>query len=326
MKTILLGSLTALLLFTITGCADSSNAAGSMQPNSSSQTAPTIEVVNQPLKSSAENKINEIKYTTPNGEDGYVYISDAVLNEPNVNVPLVLMMCGTGHEAREDAKSSGWVDKGLEENLIVLAPNYNNAATYSQAESLVSVVEYITETYPVDTTRVYSTGFSNGGAASVVLCRDYPHMFAAISAMGWMVDMQGQYDRAAAYDMPFQVIQGTEEYTQVTQSGTKAVMEDEQRAIKDLFVFNEMPESNQPTDYDAAPYWGYVPKDTQTISPDGRTWTISNYYKESYTAPFAQFVLIEGADHRTNEHEATIAWDFFKQFSRGADGSVAVNK
>ena len=138
------------------------------------------------------------------------------MNNPTTKVPLVLMMCGTGGDPRRDAQASGWVDKALEEGLIVIAPNYNNAATYSETDSLASVVKYVIETYPVAARRVYSTGFSNGGAVSVSLTRDYPELFAAISAMGWMVDMPDRNGVYAAYDMPFQVIQGTKEFTYAT--------------------------------------------------------------------------------------------------------------
>ncbi len=41
------------------------------------------------------------------------------------------------------------------------------------------------EKYPVDRTRIYSTGFSNGGALSVALCRDYPQLLCRDGGV-WM--------------------------------------------------------------------------------------------------------------------------------------------
>jgi poly(3-hydroxybutyrate) depolymerase len=184
--------------------------------------------------------MNEIAYTTPEGETGYVYVPDKVKDDSNTKVPLVLVMCATTHEARQDAKATGWADKALAENLIVLAPNYDNYATYSQVDRIMSAVEYVIANYPVDTTCVYSTGFSNGGATSVAMCSEYPQVFAAISSLGWMVDLNCSRDSYAAFDMPFQVVQGTKEYTQQTASGAMAVMDDEQHAIRSLFLFNEM--------------------------------------------------------------------------------------
>jgi poly(3-hydroxybutyrate) depolymerase len=228
-------------------------------------------------------------------------------------------MCCTGGEARSNAKACGWVDKALEEGIIVLAPNYNNYATYSETAGIVSAVEYAIHTYPVDASRVYATGFSNGGAVSVALSSEYPQLFAAISSYGWMVDMRNQHN---AYDMPFQVIQGTKEYTYATSSGAMAIMQDEQKAIRSLFLFNEMTDESVQADYDETPYWGYVPDDMHSDTFKGHEWQFNNFYKDGYTTPFAQFVLIDGAKHQPNEHEATVAWDFFKNYSRGKDGSV----
>jgi poly(3-hydroxybutyrate) depolymerase len=258
----------------------------------------------------------------PGWQTGYIDISDSVMNNPNIKVPMVLMMCGTGGDPRGAARASGWADKALEEGIIVVAPNYNNAATYSETDSLAAAVKYVIETYPVDPRRVYSTGFSNGGAASVALTRDHPELFAAISAMGWMVDMPDRNGVYAAYDMPFQVIQGTKEFISATPSGAMAVMDDEKRAIRALLLFNEMIDVSRKADYDETAYWGYRPDDVQTVMHGERNWQISNHYKTGYVAPFAQFVLIEGADHRPNLYEATVAWDFLQHYGRGENGSV----
>ena len=99
-------------------------------------------------------------------------------------------------------------------------------------------------------------------------------------------------------------------------------MEDEQRAIRSLFLMNEMIDESQQTDYDAAPYWGYPPDAQHSETPDGQEWQFNDFYKSGYTAPFAQLVLIDGAQHQPNEHEAAVAWDFFRQFSRSADGAI----
>lgn len=269
-----------------------------------------------------EDTMNEIIYTTPDGETGYLYIPQSVLEHPENKVPMVLMMMCTGGEAWQNAVACGWVDKALEEGIIVLAPVYNNYATYSELPGIISAVEYAIEQYPVDTSRIYATGFSNGGAVAVAMASEHPQMFAAISSYGWMVDMR---NRNADYDMPFQVIQGTEEYTYATTSGAMAIMEDEQRAIRSLFLFNEMIDENTKPDYNAAPYWGYSPEDFSTINPDGREWQVNNFYKDSYTAPFAQLVLIDGARHQPNSSEADVSWAFFRNFSRNSDGAIIEN-
>jgi hypothetical protein len=156
----------------------------------------------------------------------------------------------------------------------------------------------------------------------VSLTRDYPQLFAAISAMGWMVDISdvnGVYEK---WNMPFQVIQGTREFTSATPSGAMAVMDDEQRAIRGLLLYNEMIDATVKADYDKTPYWGYPPTSVTNTSYEGRNWQFSNYKKSGYRAPFAQFVLIDGTEHRLNKSEATVAWEFLRHFARTSDGTV----
>lgn len=308
-----------VILLLMAGCSAADPDGGQSNLPSEELVTGTSRAVPETSGTAQESPVNEISYTTPEGETGYLYISDSVLNQPEKKVPMVLMMMSTGGEARQNAKACGWADKAMWEDIIVLAPNYNNYATYSELPGIVSAVEYVEENYPVDTGRVYATGFSNGGAVSVALASEYPQMFAAISSYGWMVDMRSQNPD---YDMPFQVIQGTEESTYATDSGAMAIMEDEQRAIRSLFLFNEMIDESVQADYDAAPYWGYVEDDFHSISPDGREWGINDFYKDGYTAPFAQLVLIDEASHQPNTSEADVSWEFFRNFSRDMDGSI----
>lgn len=308
------------LLMLLTGCGQADSGTSAAEDTDVLVSSEETSELEEKEDDITEDIMNEITYTTPDRETGYLYLPQSVLDRPEEKVPMVLMMMCTGGEARQNTEACGWVDKALEEGIIVLAPVYNNYATYSELAGIISAVEYASENYPVDTSRIYATGFSNGGALTVALASEYPKMFAAISSYGWMVDMR---NRDAGYDMPFQVIQGTEEYTYTTDSGAMAIMEDEQRAIRSLFLSNEMIDEDIQPDYDAVPYWGYVPEDSYTINPDGREWQVNNFYKGGYTAPFAQLVLIDGAGHQPNSSEADVSWEFFRHFSRREDGSIA---
>ena len=57
--------------------------------------------------------------------------------------------------------------------------------------------------------------------------------------MVWMVGMN---NKSSKYKIPFLVFQGSNEYTQIPSSGSKAIMNDEIYAIKDLFSYNNMKE------------------------------------------------------------------------------------
>lgn|GEM_PF-2262512 len=314
---------------TADSAADASGAAVTAEPSNgsyeSSGTAVSAPIQAIPSTWSVtypERGMHEIAYTMPDGGSGYVYVPDAVINNPDTKVPLVLDMCSTGGDPRDDAKDCGWVDKARDINFIVIAPVYDNSETYTQTAYMAETVQYISQFYPVDKTRVYSTGFSNGGGTSVALTRDYPQLFAAISAMGWMVDMPDKDNVYAGYDMPFQVIQGTMEYAYMDSDDTYKVMPDEQYGLRSLFLYNEMIDKDFEPDYSETPYWGYKPEDSHTVIPDGTKWTVSNYYKSGYKNPFAQLILITNATHEPHYSEASFAWDFFKKFVRNEDGTI----
>ena len=124
--------------------------------------------------------------------------------------------------------------------------------------------------------------------------------------------------------MPFQIIQGSNEYTYATQSGAKAIMTDEQKALSDLMLFNEMIETNFVPDYDRTPYWGYPEDSSSAIIYDGKTWTVSKYYRDGYEIPFGQLILVEDGIHWARPQHAQLAWDFMKQFRRNSEGLIEV--
>lgn len=269
---------------------------------------------------------DKLEKLTVNGKTVYSYIPQKAKGKKEKKVPMVLFMCGTSCDPVDNVVESGWVSLAEKEQFIVISPDYNNYATYSETGFLISVVKHMIKNYSVDTERIYSTGFSNGGAASVALTRDYPEYFAAISAMGWMVDLYNKDNVFDRYDMPFQVVQGNGEFTEKMDSGAVAVMDDEREAIRSLFLYNEMISSQTKADYKRTPYWGYQPSNTKTITKNGRKWSFSNYNKKGYKPPFAQLIIVEDSKHRPRPEEAKVAWDFFRNFRRDRNGKVIVNE
>lgn len=278
------------------------------------------------LDSEPANKISESlrmdNFKMPNGKTVYYYVPEAVKNAPDKKVPLVLFMCGTTCDPVDNCVDSGWLGQAEKENFIVISPDYNNYSTYGETDYLISTVEYMLENYPVDRTKIYSTGFSNGGAASVALTRDYPQYFAAISAMGWMVDLDDKDGVFGKYDMPFQVVQGDGEFTEKTSTGAVRVMNDEVNAIRSLMLYNEMISEDSAVDYDETPYWGYAPDETRVFSLGGWDWSVCEYYKDGFTSPFAELITVNDPKHQPRDGEAEIAWEFFRHFSRDENGKI----
>lgn len=248
------------------------------------------------------------------GKDVFVHVPREVASG-GAEVPLVLFMCGTGGNPRGDAVWSGWVEEADDQGFVLVTPDYEDYATYGETGFLADVIDWAEGELPVDAARVYSVGFSNGGAISVAMANDYPGRIAAISAAGWMVPLR----KTTGHAMPFQVIQGSGEFTEETANGSVQVMDGERAAIRSLMLRDGLIGESQEADYDATPYWGYEPNSASLEEAGGFTWEYSNYSKDGYANPFAQLVVASDDVHHPRPDEARIAWEFLRHFSRVGD-------
>lgn len=279
-----------------------------------------------------EKAVRTESWKMENGNKVFAWIPEGL---PVGSVPMVLAMNCTNGTPEAEVKTNGWDVLCAEEGFIVIAPEYRDDASYEETDYLRSVIEQAAGKYPIDPGRIYATGFSNGGAAAIALASEYPEVIAGISAAGWLVEMRN----TQGLPTPFQVLKGTDEFTVRNKQGDMELMEDEKKALGTLFERNRMPAGE--TDYHAVPYWGYRPDRQESIWPEYRDyqyhggngipqgnveWQISDYFREGYEAPFAQLVLIEGAQHTPHDYHARIAWDFFSRFSRNEDGTIAERK
>jgi predicted peptidase len=72
------------------------------------------------------------------------------------------------------------MENGLKIPAIVIAPQCPQTFSW-ETNKLYALYENICNTYKVDKTRVYLTGFSMGGFGTLKFARDYPDLFAAIA-------------------------------------------------------------------------------------------------------------------------------------------------
>lgn len=262
--------------------------------------------------------MNPTIYTMPNGYQVYIYGRKSIL-EGSTDVPMVLFLNGTGGDPQQETKDAGWIRKTEEEDIIVVSPEYNDGATYSEVDYLVDVITRMKQRYPIDASRVYSLGFSNGGATSVVLTAEHPELLAGIAAYGWQVDLANPKD---GYTMPFQIIQGTDEASERDARGNPTVRTGTRESLRSLLRYNGMIGNNDEQDFSTTPYWGYVPDNTRTDQVGDANWTINDYRKAGYTHPFAQFILIENGIHEPHWAQADYSWDFLRHHSRVDDTIV----
>ncbi len=116
---------------------------------------------------------------------GYVaYYNKGLLD--NGPVPLVLCFHGGGDSAMCMVSLSGWNKVAAEHNFLLVSVENHTSSTATEAMELL---DYLLEKYPIDTQRIYATGFSMGGVKSWDMFQEYPKRFAAVAPMDATYDV-----------------------------------------------------------------------------------------------------------------------------------------
>lgn len=130
------------------------------------------------LKTSPDN-MGDDKDTTEH-KVGYVAYYNQRIIEEKKPVPLVMCFHGGGDSAMCMASVSGWYMVAHKHNFLLVAVENHLESTATEMQELIAMLK---EKYPVDASKIYSTGFSMGGCKSWDMMQEYPKTFAAIAPM-----------------------------------------------------------------------------------------------------------------------------------------------
>lgn len=123
----------------------------------------------------------------------YTYIPENLNN--NGRVPLVVVVHGCTQSAEMIANETGWNKLADSLNLIIVYPEqkqinnatkcYNYFIGYKakkdkgEVASIKQMIDYSLSNYFIDSTKIFITGFSSGGAISNAVLNAYPELFNA---------------------------------------------------------------------------------------------------------------------------------------------------
>ncbi|MBR6966104.1 MAG: hypothetical protein IKH81_03380 [Clostridia bacterium] len=234
-------------------------------------------------------------------------------------LPLVLAFHGGGDSAFHIAWVSGWWRVAMRNRfLLVCTENHLNTT----ATEVMELIGQLKEKYPVDSARIYATGFSMGGCKTWDLYQEYPDAFAALAPMDATFEVgRNQYGETAPRvnrGTPVPLFYAAGEQTPLPEMPCQAekCMERAQYVFEVNRVRKPYGLAFEERESWPEKFWG-VPGDRVEKVPDpsrGAVLTL-HYYDSTDGACRTVFGGVDNQGHECREHTCEQAWRFMKAFS-----------
>lgn len=287
-----------------------------------------------------EDRFGDIKMSSGDYlQTWYEVLPEEVLNNtaPAKSVPLVLATHGGGDDPIQFLDEIGWLNLVSKERVGLVAPYHGGLTNYfGNSESIVPdvmpmLVRYMLETYPaLDPSRVYATGYSMGGGASIASVLGDLGLFAAVAptgAVAFYAD-EKQKEQFANYDLPTLFITATSDLYIFDDKGLfdgqLDPLADHQGMINQFLTINEM--KNIDYDFDTYQYLG-APADIYVEELRNNEYLNRIYLlKNDAGVPMVGLSVMDFLRHALYQEYSYIAWDFMKHYARDLEtGAVVYN-
>lgn len=258
-------------------------------------------------------------YTPADMEDGAVY-------------PMIIVSHGGGSNCFA-VEGMGFINMIPDEKFILAT------AEDTGVENLHAMYEKVTGAYPVDKTRVYASGTSMGGMASVSIAVAYPELIAAIAPNDIAPSLTAtgeQLARLKELAVPMQFTTGlADKYYPYPLTGVGFGDEpkmDGYNRVLSAFGFDQYAMDPAESEKLVSESMDIIEHATGIRFPSVRPVNYVN--NRVYVADFAnadgvtvlRVNVVENKPHMFVGYDARNAWDFLKQFSRDPEtGALKVN-
>ncbi len=234
-------------------------------------------------------------------------------------LPLVLAFHGGGDSALHMAWVSGWWRVAMRNNFLLVCPENHLNLTATEVMELIGCLK---EKYPVDSRRIYATGFSMGGCKTWDLYQEYPEDFAAMAPMDATFEVGlNQYGEKAPKEInqqhPVPLFYAAGEETPLPEMPCQA--EKCLERIRYVFRVNQVRRPYDLTFENRANwperFWG-VPGDRITRIPDPSRGSVLTLHAYDSADGVCRTVLagVDHQGHECREHTCEQAWQFMRQF------------
>jgi predicted esterase len=234
------------------------------------------------------------------------------------SVPLVLALHGGGDDPEAFVEECGWLELAHQKRFIMVAPEHQALDnTPAMGEGLQALAQYMMKTYPaVDASRVYASGYSMGGIATLSISTSHPRLLAAAVNMAGAVytftkDIDERFQNT---DLPFMFLTSAYDSTRNIKWEDGSLTKDVQTLLNKFLAYNEMEQVS--FDFAARPKHGF-PADAWSdtlLNNEHRSYVW--YRNNKQNVPMVALSYTMDLIHALYPGYAQVAWDYLSRFSR----------
>lgn len=259
-------------------------------------------------------------------------------------VPTLLCFHGGGDSALYIPYISGWAKIAHEHNFLLISiENHIN----STATEMVEFVNILKEKYPIDSERLYASGFSMGGCKTWDIIQEYPNMLAAAAPMDATFEiglnvfgelMQGELNRDISVpvfyaggeitplpELPFQGDKCVDrmKYLFEINNITKEYVGGCTEKATEPFIFGTNTIKSVDTSDWENKIWGLNGDDRYvTTDPERNGKLTIELFKSDNGKCYSALASIDNQGHECRYHTCENAWRFMSNFRRTSDGAI----
>ena len=282
------------------------------------------------------------------------FVPDSVKSMPEgTKVPLMLFFHGGSDNPEEAAEMAGFHEIGEREGFITVYPWGSNRCSWNifmndkeldDAAYSAALIKYMIANYPVDPSRIYLSGFSNGSSQAMVTAMVYPELIAAICPIdgNWPGERVGPSEVDYADIRPMALAMSKKEkydyrmpvwYTYGTREPSYPVFRGSTQQHQYDFwkQYNHIPVKKTPEKGNLVTGGVGVPGDEIEIRySSGRFaehWYSVNRFYSNDPDPINlyNYIMMHDKGHEIAEMDPYFGWEYVKHFRRKKDGSLGIN-
>jgi poly(3-hydroxybutyrate) depolymerase len=298
-----------------------------------------------PMMSEPEvNQTFQVKTSTVGDRTYKYYVKTPSNYRQGQSLPLVIALHGAGFPAWLYQSQVRIHEVGEKEGFVTVYLNgQQNRWDFTKpdgpdAKALEQLIGEMATGYGIDRSRVYLQGFSFGSGMTYMMGIAHPELFAAVSPNSGIGDMTPEVNAWAAnlkaksdVRIPEMIIYGNMDPGGSTDGKIPAtgVL---RTAIDQVKKFNNITTPDRTTRFNSpftAPYDILVPGAKLTVVGTDARFPAGRFLKYDYMSadpkplPLFSFVMVNDMPHGSDPRQAQMMWDYFKNWKRNPDGSLA---